>query len=386
MQNVADDPFEGHPAMIRALAEDYLRLSAPLAADLAEIEARWREPLGGPVTTENGYSVMEASAMRDIPALFQRLREAEQRLRDLAPQKYPVLVVCALIVRDGKVLLERHAPSEEYSTPMWDIPGGKVEIGESPRDAVVREIREEMGAGHIKLNLHRSLDGKINTVTIKREALRWFACFSVKREIGPLPASSKVVGIDVGLTAFAVLSDGTQVDNPRHYHKAQAKLRQCQRRVARRKKGSTRRRKAVLLLQRAHIHVKNQRADFQHKESRLIVNKFGCIVVEDLNVKGLASGMLAKSVHDAGWSQFLNVVRYKAEWAGREFVQVDPRGTSQTCVCGEPVPKTLKDRWHLCPACGLSANRDHMSAQVIKQRAGNRPLGANVEVVNSCVA
>ena len=138
------------------------------------------------------------------------------------------------------------------------------------------------------------------------------------------------MGIDVGLNSFAVLSDGTDIENPRWYRAGQAKLRVAQRRVARRKnKRSNRRRKAVLLLQRAHARTINQRSDFHHKLSRNIVNKFGLIAVEDLNVRGLASGMLAKSVHDAGWSQFLNYLTYKAANAGRELVKVDPRGTSR---------------------------------------------------------
>jgi putative transposase len=214
------------------------------------------------------------------------------------------------------------------------------------------------GAGHIKVKLHRPLVGEVKTVTIKREAGRWFACFSVERDRKPLAPSAAETGIDVGLNSFAVLADGTEIPNPRRYRKGQAKLRCAQRKVARRKKGGHRRRKAVQLLQRAHAHVRNQRADFHHKESRELVNEYGLIAVEDLNVKGLASGM----------------------------VKVDPRGTSQTCLCGARVEKTLGDRWHSCPACGLSASRDRVSAQVILQRARNGPSGANVEVVNSCVA
>jgi len=242
------------------------------------------------------------------------------------------------------------------------------------------------GAGHLKVNLHRPLEGTIKTVTIKREAGRWFACFSVEREAVALPASDLATGIDVGLTSFAVLAHGTEIQNPRHYRNAEARLRRCQRKAARRKKGGNRRRKAVKLLQRAHIHVRNQRADFQHKVSRQLVNEYGVIAVEDLNVKGLASGMLAKSVHDAGWSQFIAMLAYKAEEAGRQMVKVDPRGTSQTCVCGASAPKALADRWHDCPACGLSAGRDHVSAQIILSRAGTRPSGANVEDVVSCVS
>jgi len=242
------------------------------------------------------------------------------------------------------------------------------------------------GAGHIKVKLHRPVEGAIKTLTIKREAGRWFAVFSVEREGVPLPPSAAEIGIDVGLNSFAVLSDGTPIENPRYYRNAEARLRRCQRKVARRNKGGNRRRKAVRQLQRAHAHVRNQRADFQHKFSRQLVNEYGLIAVEDLNVKGLAAGMLAKFVHDAGWSQFVSMLSYKAECAGRVLVKVDPRGTSQTCVCGASVPKTLADRWHDCPACGLSASRDHVSAQVILSRAGNRPSGAKVEVVVSCVA
>jgi putative transposase len=242
------------------------------------------------------------------------------------------------------------------------------------------------GAGHIRLSLHRPLEGKVKTSTLKREAGRWFACFSVERGAQPLPATDRATGIDVGLNSFAVLADGTEIKNPRHYRNAQARLRRCQRKVARRKKGGNRRRKAVQLLQRAHIHVRNQRADFHHKLSRQLVNEYGVIAVEDLNVKGLAGGMLAKSVHDAGWANFMQMLSYKAESAGRVLVKVDARGTSQTCLCGHRVPKTLADRWHDCPACGLSASRDHMSARVILSRAGNPPSSANVEVVISCVA
>lgn len=242
------------------------------------------------------------------------------------------------------------------------------------------------GAGHIKVNLHRPLEGVVKTVTIKREAGRWFACFSVERGGQPLPTSDRATGIDVGLDSFAVLADGTEIQNPRHYRNAEARLRRCQRKVARRKKGGNRRRKAVRLLQRAHVHVGNQRCDFQHKESRKLVNEYGVIAVEDLNVKGLASGMLAKSVHDAGWSMFFAMLVYKAESAGRRVIQVDPRGTSQTCVCGQRVAKTLADRWHDCPVCGLSASRDQVSALVILSRARCGLSGANVEDVVSCVS
>jgi putative transposase len=103
-----------------------------------------------------------------------------------------------------------------------------------------------------------------------------------------------------------------------------------------------------------------------------------------LNIKGLSSGMLAKSVHDAGWGSFLNMLAYKAENAGREFVKVDPRGTSQTCLCGARVPKGLRDRWHSCPSCGLERARDHVSAQIIL-RLGMSLHGSTWSDVGTCV-
>lgn len=179
---------------------------------------------------------------------------------------------------------------------------------------------------------------------MKREAGKWYACFSVEREPKSLPANPESIGVDVGLLAFATLSDGTEIENPRYYREARAKLRRAQRKVARRKKGSRRRRKAVLLLQKAHAHVRNQRADFHHKVSRRLVDNYGLIAVEDLNVQGLAAGMLAKSVRDAGWGIFLEKVAYKAAEAGRQFLRVNPSGTSQTCTCGAHTPKDLGQR------------------------------------------
>jgi putative transposase len=223
--------------------------------------------------------------------------------------------------------------------------------------------------GEVKIKLHRPLEGTIKQLHVKRECGKWYAIFAVECEPKPLPECTATVGIDVGLAAFATLSDGTEIENPRWYREAKAKFRRAARKVARRKKGSRRRRKAIELLRAAHTHIREQRADFHHKISRWLVNNHGLIAVEDLNVKGLAAGRLAKSVNDAGWSSFIYKLLYKAESAGRAVMKVDCRGTSQTCVCGAEVRKTLSQRWHSCESCGLSLPRDHVSAQVILQRA-----------------
>ena len=221
------------------------------------------------------------------------------------------------------------------------------------------------GIGELKVKWHRKLTGKIKTVTLRRRAGCWYVCFSVECEATPLPELATEVGIDVGLEHFAALSTGDMIANSRWLSCGQAKLRRAQRRVARRRKGSSGRRKAVLSLQRVHEHVANQRRDFCHKVARRLVDTYQLIAVENLNVKGMARGFLAKSVHDAGWMTFLNILSAKAEEAGRRVVKVNPAGTSQHCLCGCKVRKGLSERVHRCPECGLVAPRDAVSALLI---------------------
>ena len=218
--------------------------------------------------------------------------------------------------------------------------------------------------GMLKLKLHRSLEGQIKTVTLKRICDKWYAVFSNAVEIEPLPISDKLVGIDVGIESFAVTSDGEFIENP-HYLKASLrKLRVAQRSVARKKRDGSNRRKAVKLLAKQHLKVRNQRQDFQHKVARQMVDAYGLIAVEDLRINNLVRNHhLAQSISDAGWGNFLNLLSYKAEWAGRKFVKVNPNGTSQVCsACGLNVPKDLSVRIHHCPNCGISLHRDFNSA------------------------
>jgi putative transposase len=238
------------------------------------------------------------------------------------------------------------------------------------------------GVGELKLKWHRPLpaEARIKTVTAKREAGRWYVCFSVELpEPEPLPACDVKVGIDVGLTTFAVLSDGTEIANPRPLRLAERRLRIAQRKLARRKKRSRRRLKARQQVARVHIHVANQRRDFHHKTAHALAQEHGLIAVEDLNLKGLAGSMLAKSVHDAGWSQFIAILSDKAAEAGRTLVKVNPAGTTQACSsCGEHVTKTLSERWHNCP-CGLSIGRDLNAARNIVHRALAQGLGWSLQ-------
>ncbi|MCL6576490.1 RNA-guided endonuclease TnpB family protein, partial [Kyrpidia sp.] len=121
---------------------------------------------------------------------------------------------------------------------------------------------------------------------------------------------------------------------------------------------------------RLHDKIANQRKDFLHKISHGIVQKYDWIAVEDLSVKNMMKNHhFSKSIADAGWSKFISYIEYKAKKFGKVLVKVPPAGTSQTCVCGHPVPKDLSVRIHQCPHCGLTADRDVVSAMVILQRA-----------------
>ena len=222
--------------------------------------------------------------------------------------------------------------------------------------------------GNVKIKLHRPIAGDVKTLTLKNENGKWYACFSCVVDVEPLPENDSVVGIDVGLESFAVTSDAEIIDNPRWYRAAQKVLRRKQRHVSRCTKRSGGWKRACQYVAKLHRHVFNQRNDFQHKVSRDFVNNYGFIAVEDLNVKGLAGGMLAKSVHDAAWSSFIAKLSYKAESADRLLVKVDARRTSQQCPCGAPVPKKLWDRKHHCTVCGLHTTRDHASALEILRR------------------
>jgi putative transposase len=217
--------------------------------------------------------------------------------------------------------------------------------------------------GLVKIKLHRPIEGEINTVTIKRRCDKWYAIFSNTVEFVPLPFSDKMIGIDVGLESFAVTSDGEFINNPSYMRESEASLRKAQRKVSRRKKGSSNRRKAVKLLAKRHLKVQNQRKDFAHKLSRRIVNEYGFIAVEDLQIRNMVRNHhLSKSISDAAWGMFLGITAYKAENAGRQFTKVIPNGTSQDCAaCGATVEKSLSVRIHSC-VCGFRVHRDFNSS------------------------
>lgn len=225
--------------------------------------------------------------------------------------------------------------------------------------------------GMVRARGQFDVEGEQRLLRIIRRASGWYASIVVKTKADfPLPVDGPECGIDLGLEAFATLDKGERVENPRTLRRAEKKLKVASRQLSRCERGSNRRKKAKVRLARLHETVGRKRKGFCHRVSRDLINRFGRIAVEGLNIKGLAGGMLAKSVRDAAWGMFLFYLTYKAEKAGCVLVKVDPRGTSQECPrCGAVAHKELSERTHRCKGCGFECHRDIAAAMVIRQRA-----------------
>jgi putative transposase len=227
--------------------------------------------------------------------------------------------------------------------------------------------------GLVRFRKYRELGGEIRDARIGLRAGKWWVAFSC--DAGDAPEKKPIrtaVGIDVGLTSFATLSDGTQIQNPRFFQRGRDLLARRQQALARKKRGSQSRAQAKRLVQKAHEHVRNQRVDFARKLAADLFRRYDCVYFEDLNLRGLSAGWLAASVQDAAWGKFMGALECKAECAGTWAVPVDPRGTSIRCSgCGAPVPKALSDRVHRCPTCGLVMDRDWNAARNILALGGS---------------
>jgi putative transposase len=229
-------------------------------------------------------------------------------------------------------------------------------------DAEEKRVRIA-NVGLVKILLHRPLEGAPKTATISHSSTgKWYVCFSCECvEPAPLPATRQPVGIDVGLKTFATLSDGQEITNPRFFHTEEHALVKAQRRLSQAEKGTPERAKRRKVVARVHERTRWRRGDFAHQHSRRIVNAFDLIAIEDMSVNRMVHHhCLAKSIHDVAWSQFANLLAYKAAWAGRKFVAVNPAYTSQDCSqCGHrKTDLTLADRTYSCACCGLVLDRD----------------------------
>ncbi len=228
--------------------------------------------------------------------------------------------------------------------------------------------------GDVPVRWSRKLPSVPSSVAVIKDAAgRYFASFVVETEPDELPEVEPVVGIDLGLTHFAVLSDGRKITSPRFLRRAEKKLRRKQRDLSRKQAGSKNRDKARVKVARAHAKVADARRDFCHRLSTALIRENQAVAVEDLAVNGLVRTRLAKSVHDAGWSAFVAMLEYKARMYGRKFYRIGRfEPTSQVCsVCGlRDGPKPLHIRAWQCAGCGVWLDRDVNAAVNVARAAG----------------
>ncbi|MEV5514591.1 RNA-guided endonuclease TnpB family protein [Streptomyces flaveolus] len=243
--------------------------------------------------------------------------------------------------------------------------------------------------GDVPVRWSRSLPCVPSTVTVvKDSAGRYFASFVVETGPKTLPATDSVVGIDLGLSHFAILSDGTKIDSPRFLRRAEKKLKKAQQALSRKTKGSKNRAKARIKVARAHSRVADARREFHHQLSTEIIRDNQAVAVEDLAVKGLARTRMAKSVHDAGWSAFVTMLEYKAALYGRTLHRIGRfEPTSQVCSqCGvKDGRKPLHVRVWECGACGAVLDRDINAAVNIAKAAGLAVSACRARVRPGCV-
>lgn len=263
----------------------------------------------------------------------------------------------------------------------FTYPQSGFSVAEDGRTAYFSKI------GNVRIRLSRPLEGKVKTATVIHDCGEWYVSYICDVEAQVQSMTGQRVGIDVGTTHFLITSDGEFVNNPRHFQSVMKKLRVAQRSVSRKtNKRSNTRRKVVQQVAKLHRKVSRQRLDFHHKQACKLVNENDLIAHENLNVGGMGRGNLARSIHDVGWSQFFQILAFKAECAGKRVVAVDPRYTSQRCnACGhtEKANRVNQSKF-VCRSCGHTANADHNAALNILGRAD--PLSVNVAISSAHVA
>ncbi|MEU6213384.1 transposase [Streptomyces sp. NPDC047023] len=284
-----------------------------------------------------------------------------------------------------------------YDTVDFPKDGDGCRWDSTPHDQQTR-VRFQ-GVGHVKVNQHRPVVGKVKTVSVKREGRKWFVVLTAEQtQPEPLPATGSVVGIDMGIVSFLTTSNGEHVANPRHARKAAAKLEAAQHKVSRfgrvrRDKRTANHQRAVQRVADLHRKVRRQRLDHAHKTALGLVRDHDLIAHEDLKIRNMlrspapkpnpeqpgsflpngaaAKAGLNRSISDAGWGVFLTFLHAKAESAGRDVIAVDPRNTSRTCPeCGHVAAENrpTQEKFH-CVGCGHQAHADIVGASNVL-RAG----------------
>lgn len=243
--------------------------------------------------------------------------------------------------------------------------------------------------GKLRFKIHNPKfagdDVTVKTTMLTRDHKGWLVTFQCELPGVQMQDVADSIGIDVGIEKFLATDEGETIPNPRALDKELKTLRRKQRALSRKKRGGGNRQRARKNVARLHAHIRNARKNFHCETAAWLAAKGKTIVVENLNIKGLSRGMLARQVNDVAWGYFLKRLENKAESAGLRVEKVDPKYTSQVCSgCGAMVRKSLAVRVHRCDACGLALDRDHNAAINIKNKAVASLEGANFGVARSC--
>ena len=246
--------------------------------------------------------------------------------------------------------------SAEYTTSAFKWDGRSLKLAKMAEPLAIRWSRTIPKAA------------KVTTVTVSKDAAgRYFVSLLCDEVVSPKPEVTGKVGIDLGLTHFAILSTGEKIAAPNTFRKYEAKLAKLQRRLAKKQKGSKNRAKARLKVARLHAKIADARRDFLHKLSTRLINENQVIAIESLSVSNMQKNRcLSKSISDAGWSEFVRQLEYKARWYGRELIGIDRwYPSSKRCSdCGYTMPKMpLNVREWVCPECGSIHDRDINAAR-----------------------
>jgi putative transposase len=278
--------------------------------------------------------------------------------------------------KKGYLQFKKHTRSVEYKTSGWALSADKRCL----------TFKDGFAAGKFKSigsrDLHFYAPDEIKRVRVVRRADGYYAqfCINIERTEESI-STGKVIGIDVGLNHFYTDSNGETVPNPRYLRKSEKALKRLQKRVSRKKKGSSNRKKAINKLGRKHLHVSRQRKDYAVKTTPGVVKSSDFVAYEELQVKNMVKNhKLAKSISDAAWSQFAQWLQYFGKMYGKTVIAVGPQYTSQDCsACGNTVKKTLSTRTHIC-GCGAILDRDHNAAKNILAK-GLKQAGINSNTV-----
>src|SRR5712692_10086372 len=338
--------------------------------------------------TRRIYNEMRAIAKQEYEerGTFPNKYELETQFKGQGKEHVPATTIQMLadrLTKATKRFLARKALGAKGGFPRFKKPNQwhSIQLRQYGKDVYLHEDKKHLVVpkklGHfLKIKLHRPLEGKPKTVhLVLRADGHWYALIvcemEPKTEHEPTTCSHPEIGLDVGLKVFLADSEGHTVENPRFYRTSAATLRRKQRTLCRRKKGSHRRRKAAKSTAQTHLKIARQRRDFHYKTAKHYAEHYQVIAVEKLQILNMVQNhSLAKSIMDASWGAFLDILEVKAESAGHQVIRVKPRFTSQKCYkCGEIVQKSLSVRTHVCPFCGYIADRDVNAAQNILKRA-----------------